>query len=399
MRNKSLIIADDFTGSNDTGVQLRKKGFPIDVLLFPTNKKLSNSIVLDTESRLLSSKDAYQKVKKMTKSVVENNEFRFIYKKIDSTLRGNIATEIKAVADVTHPDKIVIAPAFPKIGRTTLNGRHYLNKVPLLETEIVNDPLTPIWTDNLIELLQNDFKDNIALHPASNFDDKKWSEYTIHVFDIQNDNDLIHLTNILKEFQEKILFVGSAGLAEYLFEKERLPTLSVVGSISEVSLEQMNFAESKGIYSVNVELNDLLNDSKIDKYSRIITNSLQQNGDTILTVTRKRSDYTKTIELFNSLGILDKKEISRIIRESLAKITTSAMSKTPIAGLFLTGGDTAIEIINECNSTGCQIISEIEPGIVQSTLLGGDFDGMKIITKAGAFGKKDSLYNSIQTLK
>jgi len=32
LEERYLIIADDFTGANDTGVQLRRRGFPTEVL-------------------------------------------------------------------------------------------------------------------------------------------------------------------------------------------------------------------------------------------------------------------------------------------------------------------------------------------------------------------------------
>jgi uncharacterized protein YgbK (DUF1537 family) len=276
MNNKALIIADDFTGSNDTGVQLRKKGLDVEVLLFPTEEALDHSVVLDTESRILPPEEAYQKVKALTTKVAQNNDFQFIYKKIDSTLRGNIAKEIQAVMDVTQPDEIIIAPAFPKIKRTTKNGRHYLDGKPLMETEIANDPLTPVWTDDIMELLKKDFTSTIVLHSVADLAQGIWPEGLIHIFDIQEDSDLKRLACIAKKRDKKQLFVGSAGLAEYLFEKPQLSTLSVVGSVSEVSLQQMNVAEKNGVLSVTIDLNDLIAENRIAKYSQLLEEALKK---------------------------------------------------------------------------------------------------------------------------
>ena len=60
MQNKYLIIADDFTGANDTGVQMRRRGFPT-VVVFPGKNVPAGentSKVIDTESRALSGEDA-----------------------------------------------------------------------------------------------------------------------------------------------------------------------------------------------------------------------------------------------------------------------------------------------------------------------------------------------------
>ena len=50
--DRYLIIADDFTGANDTGVQLRRRGLATSVIF--SGKKLpvgTGCLVVDTESR------------------------------------------------------------------------------------------------------------------------------------------------------------------------------------------------------------------------------------------------------------------------------------------------------------------------------------------------------------
>ena len=47
----------------------------------------------------------------------------WMYKKLDSTLRGNVAAELSAVERELRPSRVVVAPAFPALGRTTVDGR------------------------------------------------------------------------------------------------------------------------------------------------------------------------------------------------------------------------------------------------------------------------------------
>ncbi|GAA3012877.1 four-carbon acid sugar kinase family protein [Tetragenococcus solitarius] len=397
MENKYLIVADDFTGSNDTGVQLKKNNIDVDVLLFPSKELVENSVVLDTESRSLSEEDAYQKVKTLTADLVEKNQFSIVYKKIDSTLRGNIAQEVRALTEVYSPDIIVVAPAFPKIKRTTKKAVHYLDGVPLMETEIAKDPLTPLWTDNIYELFEKEFENsvkNISTRELENL--TSLPENKVQVFDIEEEQDLEKVKELTLNDSRKILYVGSAGLAEYLFKRDEWPTLSVVGSISQVSLQQMEYAKNKGFHVINIEINDLIIEDRVEKYTKLVCESLMRKQDTIITVTRKRQDYLETIELFKNLGVSDKKEVSRMIKETLAKITKNVLANTPVSRLFLTGGDTAIEVINELGAKGCKIQKELSTGIVESCLVGGKYEGMKLVTKAGAFGDKDSLYSSLK---
>lgn len=397
MENKYLVVADDFTGSNDTGVQLKKNNIDVDVLLFPSKEHIKNSVVLDTESRGLSEVDAYQKVKTLTSDLFEKNQFSVVYKKIDSTLRGNVAKEIHAVMEVYSPDIVVIAPAFPKINRITKEAVHYLNEIPLMKTEIANDPLTPIWTDNICELLKAEFNEpikNVSTEELGGLQHLPGDRF--QVFDVEEERDLEKIKELTANESRRILYVGSAGLAEYVFKRNELPTLSVIGSISEVSLEQMDYAKSKGFNVINIGINDLVVEDRVEKYTKLVCESLAKDLDTIITVTRKKQVYLETIELFKSLGVMDKREVSRIIKETLAEITKEVLSNTSVSRLFLTGGDTAIEVINELDGKGCKIQRELSTGIVESRLVGGKHDGVAVITKAGAFGNKDSLYLSLK---
>ena len=103
MMPKLLVIADDFTGALDTGVQFSNYGINT---LVTTNKSVDykslkekiDVLVIDTESRYLSSKDSYQIVNDIALRASRYN-ISYIYKKVDSALRGNISSEIKALLD------------------------------------------------------------------------------------------------------------------------------------------------------------------------------------------------------------------------------------------------------------------------------------------------------------
>ena len=100
-------------------------------------------IVIDSESRNNPPVDAYNRMKEIAAYLKETDR-RLIYKKIDSTLRGNIGVELDAIIDELDLEAAIIAPSFPAAGRTTLNGRVFVNGVPLEETGFAHDPLKPI---------------------------------------------------------------------------------------------------------------------------------------------------------------------------------------------------------------------------------------------------------------
>ena len=71
-------------------------------------------------------------------------DYKYVIKKVDSTLRGNIAAEVAALDRFYKPELVVFMPALPALGRTTVNGIHCLKGVPLTETELASDPKNPV---------------------------------------------------------------------------------------------------------------------------------------------------------------------------------------------------------------------------------------------------------------
>jgi D-threonate/D-erythronate kinase len=116
------IIADDLTGAADTGVQLARAGYRTAVAFrgapIPPADDL-DAVALDTDSRAMPAGFAAKRVMEAAHAV---RNTPFIYKKLDSTLRGPIAVELSAALGVSGRDRAVVAPAFPAAGRTTVEG-------------------------------------------------------------------------------------------------------------------------------------------------------------------------------------------------------------------------------------------------------------------------------------
>ena len=116
-----LIIADDFTGSIDTGVQMAKSGIGTSVF-FERNGRLPDIsscadpvVVIDIESRHLPHEEAYQRVTQIARNGMQAG-FDYFYKKTDSALRGNIGAELAALLTVCGEVRMIFAPAFPRAG-------------------------------------------------------------------------------------------------------------------------------------------------------------------------------------------------------------------------------------------------------------------------------------------
>ncbi|RZT21436.1 four-carbon acid sugar kinase family protein [Fictibacillus sp. BK138] len=412
---KIIMIADDLTGACDAGVQFTQKGFKT-VVCFEkesADKIQADVVVMDTNSRALPKVDAYSAVKK-TVSDLNKEDLELVYKKIDSTLRGNLGTEIDALMNSHSFDFAIIAPALPSLGRTTKNGVQYLKGTPVEKTEIANDPKTPVTESSIVKLLSFQSQRAASLFPKSFIKEniKRVQELvkdhlekrvSLFVCDAESENDLKEIAAVFRLLPYKILWVGSAGLAEWLtssyegnkyetnqqLEKGDHPVLVVAGSRSGVAKNQVDtllrLADMRRVkLSVEVLPEEHTRDSEIDRCEAEVTDYLKKGHDVVLYVNQENSAVKSS-------------ELPSLIENCLSKIVLDASRDIKLNGIVLTGGDTAKAICKELGVTGIELIDEIESGLPLSKMIGGP--GYLTVTKAGAFGSDTSLYHAVKRLK
>ena len=122
-----VIQADDLTGAADTAVGFAAAG--LETLVVPWRDgalaEVPEAAVLafDTASRDVDASVAADRAGAVARWFASHCDDRaWMYKKLDSTLRGNVAAELSAIERELSPSQVVVAPAFPALGRTTVDG-------------------------------------------------------------------------------------------------------------------------------------------------------------------------------------------------------------------------------------------------------------------------------------
>jgi uncharacterized protein YgbK (DUF1537 family) len=140
-----LAFADDMTGALEVGAKFAAHGIEA---LVHTALSEAPVQVIDTETRHLTASAAADRIRSFTRAGVD-----LIYKKTDSTLRGNIGSELGALAEA-YPDRTIgYAPAYPALGRTLRDGILYVDGVPVHQTTFGRDELNPVQTSAVRELI------------------------------------------------------------------------------------------------------------------------------------------------------------------------------------------------------------------------------------------------------
>jgi len=353
-------------------------------------------------------------------SLLFEKGYAHVYKKVDSTLRGNIAAELAALEEVYRPEIIVIAPAFPKMNRTTVSGHHYVNGKLITETEFGRDPKTPVTESFLPRMLNKNAGKDIALLDlelirGEKADILEFIERAVAagntwiVCDSEREEDLQVIAESFTSVQKKTIWTGSGALVEYLPDALKLrshhendheennirKTLTVSGSLSQVTkkqltrireLDQSYFAEINPVQLVNqtVDLEEVIEEigqNQDNSHFVVYVDSSDQNRD--------------AARIAGEAIGLSGKQIGERIAMGLGQIANRLVNKFPeLDGLILTGGDIAKAACSELGIQEMELHTEIEPGLPFGRLRSKE-RSYWAVTKAGGFGNEQSLANAI----
>ncbi|WP_101912356.1 four-carbon acid sugar kinase family protein [Megasphaera vaginalis (ex Bordigoni et al. 2020)] len=397
-----VVIADDFTGANDTGVQIRAKGIPIDVVLEPQDLTASDrSVVIDTESRVVTAAEAYRRVRDAFLKVQACGGCRHVYKKVDSTLRGHLREEIQALIAVYEPEIIVFAPAFPDQGRTVREGRLCVHGTPLLDTELVTDPRNPVREDKVASILA-EITGRPVRHRSGDAlrNEKEPLDGAAFSFDTETNEDLAAIAGFFLKTGKRVLWIGSAGLAAALLHaaKPARPALAVIGSVSTKTMEQIAYCKARGVVSIKLPAAALhCGEETAATYLDAAVAALRAGTDVIITAAETRRDY-ESFAAYGRENGLTNDDLAAFTKTLLSEAAQVILEKVAVRGAFLTGGDTAIAVIRRLQATGSRIEKEIRSGFVQGRLIGGIMENLLIVTKAGAFGSETDIYDCMKKM-
>lgn len=404
-----LVIADDFTGANDTGVQFCNKQAAVNVALnwqSKSNSAQADVIVVNTDSRAINTQQAAERVSAVVTAYQTTT--LTIYKKTDSTLRGNVGVELEAALNASGRQAIFFCPALPNAGRTVRNGICYLAGTPLTETEFATDPKTPIGSSRVSDILASQTElpiieiDLEMLRSADCMDylQQNMAQYPqcLFTFDAEKNQDLVLISNIIQQIDESYIIAGSSGLAAFLpdtFYREYVNTpalLFVVASMSEASAKQAEHLLERDLAQlVEIKIEPLLTDNDYrGQLSDQLCAQLTDNQTVLFKTDSSQAARLGIPALCEKLN-LNRAQLGERICSLLSDIVNTTLQRIDyrLAGLVLTGGDIAIGVAQTLQAEHYRIAGEIESGVPFGYLPHTALHDIPIITKAGGFGSPD----------
>ena len=378
-----LILADDLTGAADCAARCRRAGMAITISMRPPTPPLpSGAVALTSDSRHLPAAVAARRVAELVAGLRELADITW-YKKIDSTLRGNIGSELDAMLDTLERPCAVICPSFPAQNRGLRAG--YLSS-----------PLPLARPAHLPTLLAQQSRRRVAAIPLADVEagaerlaDRLAAAYAqaaqLLVVDAMTDQDLRTILTAVAHALPDALLCGSAGLIGALslgrsvaeprhIDGEELvqpggAALLVVGSGSATAHRQIAYLrQHSGIDTIEIDLAAGAPDEE----------------------RRTERDVLLHLPEPSPQVALDG-PTARACAAQLAEAALPIIAGSRPALLALVGGDTALQVLNRLGIERLTVLRELLPGIPLTAGIDAAGERRFVIVKAGNHGDDATL--------
>ena len=419
---RTIIVADDLTGANDTAIQFVKEGFSALVTTQVPCSDLTaynayDIVSINSDSRGMDSAGAYQTVRDLVARLEAAKLGGIYYKKIDSVLRGNPGPELAAVMDELGISLAIVAPSFPAnrsiVEQGILKSGHGFPGAAIdavqvfagsMEKKVENVPLDIIRQGPV---------------PASRYILSRNADgVQVFVADAVDEEDLSAVCRISAAIERPLVFAGAAALANQIARNMGLngsrvigeraryfgayaPVLVIAGTRqgeTAAQIASLSRAFSAPVIRFKVGLvGQGRSDEAINRAYAEAAAQMQTNSAVCIVAVESmfRSEIPEGSVRWNET---DRDAESAAISGALGVLAGTLMNAFQFPVLISSGGDTSLEICKRLNSTGIQPLAEMCPGIPIGRITGGTCEGRYIITKSGRFGNQNTLVEIINCL-
>jgi uncharacterized protein YgbK (DUF1537 family) len=394
------IVADDLTGALDTAAPFAAHGWRTRVVPWPGGAARAWSralrravaeaatdgdvVVVDTASRHLAPQEAGRRVRAAMAAAAavrsRSRGFAF-YKKIDSTLRGNVGAELAAFQAATGVARVPIAPAFPAQGRVTRGGAVLVDGQPLRRSAAARDARGPARSGDVAALLPG----------------------RLEVFDAASDADLRRIARRLARTGRLRALAGSGGLAAALAAtlgsaahtpQPRVTggVLVVSGSAHPVAHAQVRTLAAGGTLALVVPADGRRTARDLDATVGLAGEALR-SGRSVALVAPPLAPRARVAP-----------RTARLLADRLARVVRRVVTTAPVGALMIVGGDTTAAVTAAMQWAPLAVAGALLPGVALVTLAPPPGQARAgagpawLVTKSGAFGDPQTLRRLLRRL-
>lgn len=405
---KLIIVADDLTGAADTASRCHFAGLPATILTAPDIQDLPDgAIAINTDTRHRTGSDAFSIVAKLSRSVRRYGNFCW-YKKIDSTLRGNIGAELDGLFSVLSsaaeqsaaPKRIaIICPALPVQERGIVDGRLTARQISVPDIHFPT-LLREQSCRKVGEVALSDVRrdvDHLTRTMKQLID--RGVDYII--VDGTSESDLRMIRDAAGLASANPIYCGSAGLAQMIAEWLALEQVHAVPAIHRAHGSAFLDRADSGSIVIIVGSASLPAQRQMGYLLRQAdVTSLEIKVDRSITVDQVRQVSDSSLILLHLPAPRSDAKLDGPKARAMAKTLGNAAEKLYFQLrpqlMILVGGDTSMAVAERLMIGQLDIVCELLPGIPLAVGHAGDGIGQAIILKSGNHGIDNTLVKLIE---
>lgn len=383
-----VIIADDLSGAAELAGIAFARGYTAEVQRQFDPASVAEVIAVDTDSRGLSPEIAADRVRVATRSIMASRP-AWIFKKVDSILRGNVRAEIEAVLKQTGLQRALLVPANPSRGRTLSGGQCLIDTQPLDQTPLAHDPEHPRRTAAVIDLLGTG---RVAVHLVAPRTEPPRRGIVVP----DEVQDVNQLQGLAGQYGPETLPSGAADFfTTLLMQRGRrttaqdkaqhglalhLPALMVCGSRTAWPQRSSECL----LAGVSVRTFPPL-------YEGASTSDIAVHACAAIAAKRMASAR----KLLMGVGPIESAASPAELLSRLASLAASTLEQTPVATLLLEGGATAAAVVQRLGWTRFTVVDAAPAGIGILRPL-GVADAPHVWIKPGSYAWPEEVWRSLQ---
>ena len=380
------VIADDLTGAAELGAVGWRRGLRAHVVCGGVIDGQADLVCMDTDSRSCASDEAAQRAASAAGLFAEKGA-RWIYKKVDSVLRGNVIAEVEAILKQLHLRLALLAPANPSLGRAVRNGMYLIHGRPLHETEFARDPEHPRHSSEVLALLGSGRDFSV-----------RWGRPTdalpaagIVVGDAGTAEDLQQWAGRLNagmlpaggvEFFGALLTARGCSPAGPRLEHPRgstsLPGLLICGSTSETAREFVRAASERGtpVFPLpeNLASGAEFTPAALEEMVQPVVAALRLHRHVILNI---------------GWPSLRQPSRARLPAMLLVQAAEAVLRQAGVGDIYVEGGATAAELVRRLGWRRLEVLGELALGV--TTMATKEVPALRLTIKPGSYSWPDEV--------
>jgi uncharacterized protein YgbK (DUF1537 family) len=353
------VIADDLTGAAELGAIGWRHGLRAEIVRNGRPTGTADLVCVDTDSRATDPAEAARRAAAAAK-MLRAAGAKWIYKKVDSVLRGQVTAEVEAVMKQLKLERALLLPANPSLGRIIRQGEYFLRGRPLHKTEFARDPHFPRRSSKVLQLMK--VPQSFAIRVANG--DPTLADGTILVGDVESTADLQNWT---ASCNEQMLPAGGAeffnalltmadGLANGSAPREDAADAGkeffIAGTSTQASRKFVAAARRNKtpVFSLPQELawGATFSDAAVESVSQRVIAGFENSRRVILSV---------------GLPQVRDKDVAGRLSGHIVRVAEQVLRRAPIENVFAEGGATAAELVRCMNWPRLEIVRELAPGV------------------------------------